>query len=429
VSSAIHYDGLKPAGPPVKKREILQQFVDRPSVNRKTGDSIKTLRDELLAVGEVGVPFELPAWVTQLPKNSEAKWEFVFDVAALREKVDRKLQRIRETPTKRLAVPFCMSPWVHNFASASGGLRPCCLITSDYGDLTKPGSMLHQLNTAKFTNLRRGLLQKAPHPQPCRGCTFIERYHSIPEYFDFLESLGKNPEELRLPPEFNPGPNIKIRSRKSSLTVSQVTWRELALDGLSSSVPNLTFAEAVAAKRLKASDCAYLESSGRWFRAAWMAEPDKTITIATCKGPDALKEEEDNGRGLANHLWQRLGKVQPCSTQQATITVEPGGRICADVSLVNDSDQWLWGFGARADGHDAIGFRFHHSDGAFSGEARLYFSNECIPPRGERRVMGGLNMSTEDLRRGRHRVEVDVVRELMNWSLPEERRLIVEFEL
>jgi len=344
VSSAIHYDGFKAEAPPVQKQAILHEFALKPAVKRRTGDTIESLCEELLRLGSVNFPFSLPVWVPQVPGLVTSPYQLEYDVSALRDKVNKRLEKLRETPAENVIVPFCMSPWVHNFVSASGALRPCCLIVDDYGDLTKPGSMLQQLNSPKLKALRSGLLGKGQHPAPCKGCTFIERYHSTPEYLSFLESIGKNTEDLRFPMDFNPGSNVKIRSRKL-LDVSEITWRSLSTETPVVPTSNQTFFDLLKAGLLKSSDFSYADQSGHWYRTSWMAEPSKSITIATAAHRPDADGEEEKARTLAQNLWKRFTEVQPCTIVSASVEVESSGELSAEVTMTNHPEQWLWGIG------------------------------------------------------------------------------------
>ena len=424
VSSVVHYEGLVAASEPIKKQELLHHFATRPAVERKSNETLPSLYGQMTAFVDMELPFTLPAWCESLPSSDSSPFEFEFSIPALRSKVEAKLQQVVNTPNEQLNVPFCMSPWAHNFVTASGGLRPCCVIDEDYGDLTKPGSLLQHLNSDQLTSLRSGLLGKTQLASACRGCTFVERYHSLPEYFSFLESLGKNPEDLRFPSQYEPPSYIKIRPRNALLQIRETTWRRIQLETGESLGHNL-FENLVRSQRIEPSDVAFMRPNGSFYRATWMAEASTTPTIGFIFGNSSGLREQ--GQGLVQALWRRVREVAPCLVLHAFLQETAPGVLVGRVDFTNSSTDWLWGAGTRPDASDAVGLRFINSHGHQASEARLYFPNECVPPGATRAAFGTIQWCGPILTSGSFEVEVDIVRELVNWSRPQESRLRIRW--
>jgi wyosine [tRNA(Phe)-imidazoG37] synthetase (radical SAM superfamily) len=420
VVSLIHYEGLQEATEPLDKRGLLEHFVSRPAVNRSSTNSVQSLLAQLHSLGSFDPPLTLPEWATSLSAPPLAAHLFEYDLSSLRARVEAKLEQLRRTPSDQLIVPFCMSPWVHNFVTASGGLRPCCVMGADYGDLTHDGNMLEHLNSPAFTSLRAGLLGKAEHPTPCQGCTFIERYHSVPEYLGFLEAQGKSPEDLRFPDQYQPPHYIKIRPRKEVLEIQKVMWRVITSKE-QSPIPEDDFNILTRSGEIHPRDAAFLSSDGRWYRAAWMAEASSMPSIATSL--TEVTHPEGKAKQLIQALWQRVRRVEPCSISEASLQLDDRHTARARIVFTNSTEGWLWGFGARVDASDAIGLRFLDSDGRQMYEGRLLFSHECVPPGATRAVAGVVQWCGAAPEPGRYTAEFDVVRESVNWSLPENERL------
>lgn len=397
------------------------------SSQKRHNDSLVSLTNELHAIGSVRFPAPLPEWVTTIKRHEHPAHTSDYEVSTLHSKTSDLLVQLRDIPSQQIRIPYCMAPWTKNIVNATGGLHPCARIAENFGHLSKGGSMLYQLNSEKFRSLRKSLVGDAPLNEICQGCSHPDRYHSLGEYLSFLEEHGRNPSELRVPSNFRPGPEFSLKGIPPEVKERRIRWR--TIQGTTTELAKeSTFAELAQEHVVRRSDLCFLSADLRWYRGVWMASKQHVLTVATSSVDFDKSALSSIGRSLADGLSMQLGEVLACEIVSTSLQAVETNSISAEISFKNNTGQWLWGTGCREDGHDVLGFRFFSLDGANLGEARLFFDNECIPPGAERTIKGSLVSAGFSPSTGRFIVEVDIVRELVNWSNPKQKRFTMPIE-
>jgi hypothetical protein len=124
-------------------------------------------------------------------------------------------------------------------------------------------------------------------------------------------------------------------------------------------------------------------------------------------------------------LESKLTQIAPCLITHYSAHWLPNGSLQVAVDCVNTSATWLFGWGSHHAGYDALGLRFLNDAGQPILESRLHFLYECVAPQAYLHIAGVMDSAILAPIAQACRLELDIVREGINWSLQQEKRRVI----